>query len=323
MIIGIIKEQTEGENRVAITPDIAQKLFQEGFKIYIEKNAGINAGFSNDSYLQKSAEIKQSATEVLNNCNILFKIWAPLEQEKNLIPDNTLIIANFSRCLTKSFNFSYFALEKMPRISRAQNMDILSSQDNLAGYKAALLACDRINRCTPMMITSAGTLPPINVFVFGLGVAGLQAAATAKRLGAKVFAFDIRPETQSQALSVGAQFVPENELSTQLAKSDIIICAAGRYPQAKILINTDNFSIIPDSSIVIDISGNVSPKIQTPTIIRAHNLPSQISNSASRFFAQNLYNFLHYICDSNTNKITLNLNDEIISATYTGEKNNE
>lgn len=322
MIIGIIKEQTKNENRVAITPDIAKALSQEGHSVLIETNSGTKAGFSDDSYQQNSAILKNSAREICSSCNILLKIWAPLEQEKNLIPDTSIVIGDFSRCSEKTFNFSYFALEKMPRISKTQSMDILSSQDNLAGYKAALLACNNLNRCVPMMITSAGTLPPINVFIIGLGVAGLQAAATAKRLGARVFATDLREETAIQAASVGAQFVLQNDIKNQLSKSDIIICTAGRHPKAPILITPDDFTLIPDYCTIIDISNNISPQICSANIIKAHNLPSQIANSASRFFARNLYNFLHYICSSDTKKLSINLNDEIIRATYNQGKNN-
>ncbi|MBO7556497.1 MAG: hypothetical protein J6T72_03790 [Alphaproteobacteria bacterium] len=322
MIIGIIKEQTKDENRVAITPDIAKNLSQEGHSVLIETNSGTNAGFPDDSFHKNSAIFKNSASEVCSSCDILLKIWAPLEQEKNLIPDTTIVIGDFSHCSEKSFNFPYFALEKMPRISKAQSMDILSSQDNLAGYKATLLACNHLNRCVPMMITSAGSIPPINVFVFGLGVVGLQAAATAKRLGAKVFATDLREETAIQAISVGAQFVSQNDINTHLKKSDIIICSAGRYPQAPILITPENFSLIPKTCTIIDIANNTSPQIQSSTIIKAHNLPSQISNSASRFFARNLYNFLHYIYNSDTKELFINFNDEIIHATYNKGKNN-
>ena len=322
MIIGIIKEQTHGENRVAITPNISKTLSQEGFSVIIEKNSGTAAGFSDDSYSKNFATIKNSSKEVCANCDILLKIWAPLKEEPDFIPKTSLVIGDFSRCEKKSFPFSYFALEKIPRISKAQNMDILSSQDNLAGYKAILLACNHINRCVPMMITPAGTLAPINIFILGLGVAGLQAAATAKRLGAKVFATDIREETSEQAASVGANFIPQSDINNQLTKSDIIICAAGRYPKAPLLLTQSNFSLIPNDSIIIDISNNISPQIKSANIIKAHNLPSQIANSSSQFFAKNIYNFLHYIYNFDTKQILLPPNDKILLATYNGGKNN-
>ena len=318
MIIGITKEQIAAENRVAITPQIAEQLIKSGFSIIMEQNAGKNAGFDNDSYSAKSVAIKATAGEIFSSSDIILKIWAPTVDEQKYLKNFQLIIADFSRCQNSDFHFNTIALNKIPRLSRAQNIDILSSQDNLSGYKAALLACNQINRCVPMMITAAGTIPPLKVFIWGLGVAGLQAAATVKRLGAKVFATDIREETSLQAQSVGAEFIPSDSLKSNLPKFDIIICCAGRYPTAPILIDKNTYQKISTSAVVLDISGNIAQEIKSPNLLREYNLASTIANSASQLFAQNLYNLLQLIYNPDTQNLSINLQDELIQSIYKG-----
>ena len=316
MIIGIVKEEIAGENRVAITPQIAELLIKDGFEIIIEQNAGKNAGYDDDSYLKKSVKIKPTANEVLSASDIILKIWAPTKDEQLQLKNKQLVIADFSRCPNLNFHFNVIALEKIPRLSRAQNIDILSSQDNLAGYKAALLACNKTNRCVPMMITAAGIIPPLQVFVWGLGVAGLQAAATFKRLGAKVFAADLREETFLQAISVGAEFISPDAVTNSLPKFDIIICSAGRYPHAPILIDENTCKKISPATLIIDISGNVSQKTDSKNLLREYNLASQIAYSASQLFARNLYNLLLLIYDTNSQNLSINMQDKIIQSIY-------
>ncbi len=316
MIIGFIKEQIEEENRVALTPQIAELLINQGFEIIMEQNAGKNAGFEDDSYLKKSVKIKPTANEVLSTGNIILKIWAPSKDEQLQLKNNQLIVADFSRCPNLNFHFNIIALEKIPRLSRAQNMDILSSQDNLSGYKAALLAGNITNHCIPMMITSAGTIPPLKVFIWGLGVAGLQAAATLKRLGAKVFASDIREETSSQAQSVGAEFIHPDSLTNYFPKFDIIICAAGRFPKSPTLINKKTYKNISSKTVILDISGNVDKEINSKNLFREYNIVSTIAHSASLLFAQNLYNLIQLIYNPYTQRLSINLQDELIKAIY-------
>lgn len=318
MLIGVIKETIEHENRVAITPDIAKKLTADGLQIIIEKNAGFSAGYSDEQYILSGAKICDSQQQICATCNVLFKIWAPSNQECSWLENSPLIIADFRRadnflCRT----FRAFALNKIPRISRAQSMDILSSQDNLSGYKAALLAINLSNRCAPLLITSAGTLAPLKILIFGLGVCGLQAAATAKRLGAKVYATDIRAETKEQSLSVGAVFL---DSITDFTGYDIIITCAGTFPHAPVIITPAIFDTISESTILIDVSGNIDSSIFSPNLFREHNLPSKIANSASTLFANNIYNFFRFIYDFSAQNFNLDFQDEIISATYIGEK---
>lgn len=321
MLIGVIKETTNNENRVALTPDTVQKLTTDGIRIIIEKNSGFAAGFSDDDYRLCGALISDSPQQICTTCNVLFKIWAPSDKECSWLANSPLVIADFRR--TDKFlcqTFRAFALNKIPRVSRAQNMDILSSQDNLAGYKAAIIAADYCNRVAPLMITSAGTLPPLKFLILGLGVCGLQAAATAKRLGAKTYATDIRPETKEQALSVGAFFI---DSVTDFAEYDVIITCAGNLFNSPILITPDIFKSIPQSTLLLDVCGNIAPAISSPNILRKYNIPSLIANSASTLFSNNLYNFFRLIYDFSAQNFNLDFQDEIINATYIGEKAND
>ncbi len=319
MLIGVIKEKTKGEQRIAVTPEIAGRLIENGIHVAVESGAGNAAGFADGDFLDKGAEISTSA-QICRTCNMLFKIWAPFPDEWRNLTHMPVVLADFSRSSLPNFPFRAFALEKIPRISRAQNMDILSSQDNLAGYKAALKAVDLLNRSAPMMITAAGTLPPLNVLIWGLGVAGLQAAATAKRLGARVFASDIRPETREQAASVGAVFISGDEILNRISDFGLIITAAGSVGRAPVLLNQKSFLLIPPQNLIFDISGNVENNFSAPNLVRSYNTASEIPNSASRLFANNLYNFFHLIYDFGNQNLNLNFKDEIIRETYMGEK---
>ena len=323
MLIGTVKEKYVGEKRIALTPDIAGRLVADGIEVCIEKNAGCGAGFDNESYARQGVKIENSAYKVYTSCNMIFKIWAPYGKEWHNLKHTPIILADFSRLRRlPDMPIRAFALNKIPRISRAQNMDILSSQSNLSGYKAAIAALDSINRIAPMMITAAGTLPPIKVLIWGLGVAGLQAAATFRRNGAKVFAADIRPETSEQAASVGAIFIPSEKVVERIAEFDIIITAAGNYRQAPLLITRETFASIPTHNLVMDISGNVEKKIVADNLIREYNGASALAHSASLLFAENLYRFFRLIYDFPSQNINVDFNDEIIKQTYIGEKRN-
>ncbi len=322
MLIGIIKEKAQNEQRIAISPQVAGQLIKEGIHVLIENNAGIAAGYKNGDFAAQGAEIIDSPAAVCQSCNVLLKVWAPLFEEWQNLSHMPVVIADFSRAVLPDFPFRGFALEKIPRISRTQNMDILSSQSNLTGYKAVIKALNNLKKCAPMMITAAGTLPPLKIFIWGLGVAGLQAVATGKRLGAKVYASDIRPETASQAASVGAFFIETKDIYKNLPNFDLIITAAGSFGKAPVLIKQTLFSEIPPQNLIFDISGNVESGFSAPNLIRDYNLISEITTSASQLYANNIYNFFHLIYDFNRQELNLNFNDPIINATYLGERKN-
>lgn len=256
MIIAVLKETADYERRVALTPPAAQKLTADGTKIKMEKGAGKAAGFADKEYENAGVEIAEDAAAALKGASLLFKIRAPSAEETKRLPDGLTVIADFRTFvpdweLIKNRRFSLFALERIPRISRAQDMDILSSQDNLAGYKAAIEAVNMLNRAVPMMTTAAGSVMPAKILVVGIGVAGLQAIATAKRLGAVVFAHDIRPETREQAESLGARFVEPERLNETIAEADVVITAAGSPPRAPILFKQKEIGLLKAGSVLI------------------------------------------------------------------------
>lgn len=328
MIIAVLKETADFEQRVAVTPQTVQKLSADGAKVKIEKNAGIAAGFTDEEYQNAGAEVVPTAKETLQNSDFLFKIKAPAEQEMPLLPDHLTVIADFrgfvpDEGLIKKRKLSLFALEKMPRISRAQNMDILSSQDNLAGYKAVLEAANMLNRAVPMMTTAAGSVMPVKTLIVGIGVAGLQAIATAKRLGAAVFAHDIRPETREQAESLGARFVESKDLPQALTEADVVITAAGSPPTAPVLFKEKEIKLLQAGSILIDISGNVkgfdSPSTVTTekgaVITVDTQMAALLPATASRLFANNIFNFFRLLCPDLLPDHTPDFADDVINRT--------
>lgn len=359
MIIAIPRETTIGENRVAVTPEQVKKYSEWGFQVKIETSAGTASGFDDDDYLKAGAEIAPDAAQTYQHADIILKIWAPLPDEDRLLKPGQTIIANFQALahparvaeLAKQ-GLTCFALDMLPRISRAQSMDILSSQSNLAGYKAVINAVNLLPRAIPLMMTAAGTVSPAKVLVLGAGVAGLQAIATAKRLGAQVFASDVRPQVKEQVESLGARFLevktsetfetsggyaqetsPEYRrqqqlaVAEQLAKTDIAVTTAlipGK--KAPVLITRGMIEHMPRGSVIIDMAaangGNVEGSIDNQTvnvngvtIVGNSNLASELPVSASRLFAQNIYNFLAPMYQKETKQIVFNYDDELISKT--------
>ena len=319
MLIGLLGEHNFAENRVALVPETIKKLCLEGAEVIFEKSCGINAGFSDDDYKNAGGEMKENAAQIWQKANIIFKVWADFPADFK-IPDMTVIIADFSRFAGKLKTMRAFDVAKIPRISRAQAMDVLSSQGNLAGYKAALEALNFVPKAAPMMITAAGAVAPLKVLVWGIGVAGLQGLATAKRMGAKIFGADIIKETSSQAASLGAVFIDENIIASRINEFDIIITAAGRYPMAPILLDEKLYLRLKKNALVLDIAGNVDEKLQSPNILRQYNIVSKIADTASRLLSNNLYNFFHLIYDSQAQNLNFDFNDEIIKSSYIGEK---
>ena len=210
MKIAVLKERHEDEARVAASPDSVKRLSALGFEFVIESGAGDGASFSDDVYRDVGAKIADDAASTTNGADIVLKIRGPEESEMDLLSNGQILVAHLAALSSKETmsalagkGVTAFALELLPRITRAQSMDILSSQSNLAGYKAVLDAAGELGRAFPMMMTAAGTIAPAKVFIMGVGVAGLQAIATAKRMGAVVTATDVRPATKEQVESLG------------------------------------------------------------------------------------------------------------------------
>ena len=330
MFIGVIKEHLSKENRVPLTPHSSAFLSNKGYHIIIENSAGSGASFHNDQYKTLNVDIKQSASDVLLKSDILFKIHPFTLNELKQIKNHAIILSqtpSFTpaiRKILKDKQIHYFALDKLPRISRAQSFDILSSQDNLAGYQAVIKAASLTNKMIPMSITSAGTIPPQKFLIIGLGVAGLQAVATAKRLGGKVYCFDLNPSTKEQAQSLNAIFVDDlNDLNTY----DIIITSAfSNNKKAPLIISDNMLKKLNPGTILIDMAsqqgGNIKHS-QTDKTILYHNtiiygggnLINQIAHTASDLLANNFANFLTYILPTPNQTPFFDINDAIISST--------
>lgn len=359
MIIAIPKEIRKGENRIATSPEVVKKLVSIGFEVNVEQNAGIKSSFTDADFALAGASIIDKTEDLYKNANIILKIWAPLAEEEKFLEPNMAIIANFHYIYDKDSveklankGVMCFALNLIPRISRAQSMDILSSQSNLAGYKAVLEAVNKLPKAVPMMMTAAGTIAPTKFLILGAGVAGLQAIATAKRLGGIVFASDVRAAAKEQVESLGAKFVEvksDENLETlggyaketsedyqkrqaeavkeQLAKTDIVITTAlipGR--KAPILITKDMLKVMPKGAIIVDMAtengGNVEDakdneitNIDGVSIIGNSNIASLVPNSASSLFAKNILNFIFPMYKSDTKSLEFNFDDEIIKKT--------
>ena len=330
MLIGVLKESKEFEKRVALTPDIVKLLIKKGFQVLIETGSGLSSAFSDLNYKEAGAKIVE-AREIYE-AKILLKVNPFTILEVNQMKSETVCIsflyaytqADLVNAL-KSKNISAFSMDAVPRISRAQKMDALSSQANLAGYKAVLLGANALGKIFPLMMTAAGTITPSKVLIFGAGVAGLQAIATAKRLGAVVEVSDVRPETKEQVESLGGRFLSvegvdqvkveggyASEISAEfLAKqkkliedkikdADIVITTAlviGK--KAPILVTEEMVKSMKMGSVIVDLAvesgGNcaISEINQTVvkhgvTLIGVANLPSLLSTNASQLYATNI-----------------------------------
>lgn len=338
MKIGTIKETKEGENRVALSPEVVKNFIKLGFECFIEAGAGINSNFSDEAYQNAGGTILNSAKDVCNAIDVLVKVNAPNANEISNLKQGSALIS-FIYHLTNpeliaqlsAKNISVFSMDAIPRISRAQSMDALSSQANLAGYKAVLLGAHHSARIFPMLMTAAGTITPSKVLIFGAGVAGLQAIGTAKRLGAVVEVTDIRPETKEQVESLGGKFISfdtgdvkieggyvtessEDTLKKQreillkhLSACDVAITTAlipGR--KAPILITEEMVKAMKLGSVIVDMAveqgGNCEISEADKVVIKygvkivgATNLPSLLSQNASESFSKNVYAFLTHL----------------------------
>ena len=356
MKICITKEDSN-ELRTAISPEIVKKLSGSGHEIFVETNAGSGSNFDDEIFIEAGAKIYTDNAQ-LNTADFIFRVNAPSENEVALYKENSILIAslnpyNNSEIIKKleTQKTISFAMELMPRITRAQSMDVLSSQSNLAGYQAVIEASHIFNKAMPMMMTAAGTIAPAKVMVFGAGVAGLQAIATAKRLGAIVSATDVRMAAKEQVESLGGKFVMvETEedqdaetsggyakemseefkvkqaelISKTISSQDIVICTAlipGK--KAPTLITEEHVKSMKPGSVIIDLAaengGNcVSTKVGETAVVDgvsiygASNITSSISQDASALYSKNLFNFFNLLVNQESNQVDIDWEDEIV-----------
>ena len=359
MIIGSIPEDKDLEKRISLVPDIIKKYTNLGLEVNIVKGYGDHLGFNDDTFKNAGAKILLSKEEVIKNSNILIQLDLIDENDFSLLSKEKIFISsmNYSKNKDKieklkSNGVKIFSLELLPRITRAQSMDILSSQANLAGYKAVVDAFSYFEKAIPMMMTAAGTVPAAKVLIVGAGVAGLQAVATAKRLGAVVFATDVRMASKEQVESLGGKFLTvegaenleteggyakeasedfkqkqEQLLSDTLKKIDIVICTAlipGK--KAPIIIKDEMIKDMQPGSVIYDlaaIQGGNTAFTEVDQIINKNgvkimgekNILNKLPISSSNLYAKNLFNFISNLYDKENKKININLEDEIIKNT--------
>ena len=359
MRIASVFENQKIEKRIAITPDIAKKYIGLGFEVSIPENYGEHLGFKDSNYKELGVKISKDSKDVLSDADVIVQLGLPLDHISSLIKENQNLIGIMDphnnkekiKNLVKS-KINIFSLDLLPRITRAQSMDILSSQANLAGYKAVIESFANFEKAIPMMMTAAGTVPAAKVLIVGAGVAGLQAIATAKRMGAIVFATDVRMASKEQVESLGGKFLTvegtenleteggyakeasddfkkkqEELLSETLKKIDIVICTAlipGK--KAPVIIKEYMIDSMQPGSIIYDLAavqgGNTAcsevDKIVNKNGVRIMgetNILNKLPISSSSLYAKNVLNFVTNLYDTENKKININLKDEIIEKT--------
>ncbi|HEV2563313.1 MAG TPA: Re/Si-specific NAD(P)(+) transhydrogenase subunit alpha [Rhizomicrobium sp.] len=358
MKLAILKERRAGEARVAATPETVKKLKTLGLDIAVETGAGAGARIADADYVTQGASIAPDAATALKDADIVLKVRGPDASEIAGMKKGAVLAALLAPYTEKAAiaqlaarGVDAFAMEFIPRISRAQAMDVLSSQANLAGYKAVLDAAATFGRAMPMMMTAAGTIAPARVFIMGVGVAGLQAIATARRLGAIVTATDVRPATKEQVESLGANFIAviDDEfkqaetaagyakpmsaeyqakqaalVAEHIKKQDIVITTAlipGR--KAPVLVTEDMVKTMKPGSVIVDLAaeqGGNCPLTKPNEVIEAYgvtlmgytNLPARLAVDTSSLYSRNLFNFVNLIVDKKTGALNLNWDDEIV-----------
>ncbi len=367
MKIGIAKERRANELRVAVSPDTVKKLTALGAEVAIEAGAGLGSAYTDDSYAAAGARIVPDERSALGEADVVLKVQRPLTaaeggpDEMALLKRGAMLVGILSPhgareqlALYAQQGVNAFAMEFMPRITRAQTMDVLSSQSNLAGYRAVIDAAAEFGRAFPMMMTAAGTVAPARVFVMGAGVAGLQAIATARRLGAIVSGTDVRPAAKEQVTSLGATFVAvEDEefkqaetaagyakpmsaeyqkkqaalVAEHIKKQDIVITTAlipGRA--APVLVTEEMVASMKPGSVIVDLAveqGGNCPLSEPGKVVVKHgvklvghlNMPSRIAVDASALYARNLLSFLTPLIDKESKALKINWDDEIIKGT--------
>ena len=356
MNVAILKETLPGENRVAAIPATVKEMVKSGMKVLVESGAGENSHISNDEYKNAGAEIVSDRANLLANTDLILKV-APAElDEIDMMKDGTAYVSFFQTTIQTEHvkklvnkNISAFSMHLIPRTTLAQSMDALSSQSNIAGYKAVLLGAAHLSVYMPLLMTAAGTIPPAKVLILGAGVAGLQAIATAKRLGAQVEAFDVRPVVKEQVESLGAKFVEvesdeedgvgeggyaketsedykqrqQQLIKEHIAKSDMVITTAlipGR--PAPVLIPDEMVQGMKHGSVIMDLAAENGGNCELTTpgeVTISHgviidgslNLPATMPTHASQLYAKNIITFVKHLCPEG--EIKMDLEDEIIS----------
>jgi len=358
MQISVPKENWPGELRVAIVPQNAKKLIQKGFEISVESGAGTNAGFTDADYEAAGAKVVADRSALLSTADVILGVRKPNGEEVGLLKSGAINVSFLDPFNEQGLVESMAAqgvvsisMEMIPRSTRAQKMDALSSQANLAGYVTIIQASFHCPKILPMMMTPAGTIAPARVFVIGAGVAGLQAIATAKRLGARVEAFDTRPVVAEQVQSLGAKFVeidlgemgqtdqgyaqeltPEQlELQREgqkavIAQSDIVITTAQLFGRpAPVIVGRDMVEGMKPGSVVVDMAvetgGNVEGSVLNEVVdingvkvIGQGNLPSEVARNASEMYSNNLFNLIDEFWDEENKTLNLDPEDDIVEA---------
>ena len=359
MRIASVSENLDIEKRIAITPEIAKKYIDLGIEVSLSKNYATHLGINDSKYSDLGVVIIDDEKEAISNADIIVQLNLPSDDKCSLIKENKTLIGILNphsnedklKDLVKK-NINVLSLELLPRITRAQSMDVLSSQANLAGYKAVIESFAYFEKAVPMMMTAAGTIPAAKVLVVGAGVAGLQAIATAKRMGAIVFATDVRVASKEQVESLGGKFLTvegaenleteggyakeasddfkkkqEELLSETLKKIDIVICTA-LIPakKAPVIIKEDMINNMKSGSIIYDLAaiqgGNTAhTKVDevvdknSVKIMGERNILNKLPISASNLYAKNMFNFVSNLYDKENKKLNINLEDEIIEKT--------
>ena len=359
MKIVSISENKNIEKRIAITPEIAKKYISSGFKVSLSENYGEHLGFSDDSFKELGVLISGDEQKIIEDGDIIIQLGLPSDEKLLYFKENQTLIGILNPYVNKEKidnlvkkKINSFSLELLPRITRAQSMDVLSSQANLAGYKAVIESFANFEKAIPMMMTAAGTVPAAKVLVVGAGVAGLQAIATAKRMGAIVFATDVRMASKEQVESLGGKFLTvegsenleteggyaketsddfkkkqEELLAETLKKIDIVICTAlipGK--KAPIIIKDEMIENMMPGSVIYDLAavqgGNTTfTKVDEIVekkgvkIMGETNILNKLPTSASNLYAKNVFNFVTNLYDKDNKKLNINLEDEIIEKT--------
>ena len=359
MILGSVSENKSQENRVALTPDIIKKYISLGLEVNLIKDYATHMGISDELYKAEGAKFYLNEDEVLSNSNVVTQMSILSDDNLKKLKKNQILIGVLNPYLNEkklkdvsSKGVNCFSLELLPRITRAQSMDILSSQANLAGYKAVVDSFAYFQKAIPMMMTAAGTISAAKVLVVGAGVAGLQAIATAKRMGAIVFATDVRSASKEQVESLGGKFLTvegaenleteggyaketseefkkkqEELLKETLKKIDIVVCTAlipGK--KAPLIITKDMISVMSDGSVIYDLAasqGGNSELTKVNEVIDANgvkimgetNILNKLPVSASNLYSKNMYNFINNLYDKEKKNFNINLEDEIIDKT--------
>jgi len=365
MRIAIPKERAPGETRVAASPDAVKKYVGFGFDVVVEKGAGDGASMTDAEYQEAGATIAKDEASTLKDADVVLKIQKPVKDGKldelAMMKKDAVLVAQINALVNREDVEAYakagimaFDLQLMPRISRAQSMDILSSQNNLAGYKAVLDGASEFGSALPMMMTAGGTVPPAKVFIMGVGVSGLQAIATAKRLGAVVTATDVRPATKEQVESLGGKFVMVDEgamkdaetsggyakemsedfkkkqaqvIADHIKKQDIVITTAlipGK--PAPVLVTEEMVKSMRAGSVIVDLAveaGGNCPLSEPGKVVVKHgvkivghiNVPGRLAKDASSLFARNILNFLSPQIDKENKTFKFDWEDDTVKGT--------